>query len=210
MTIASLECTLPNLVHERRLQKLHGDLVAGVDEAGRGPLAGPVVAAAVVLDLDRIPEGINDSKLLTREARERIFAQIMTTARVGIGFASVETIDEINILRASLLAMEQAIAALPVAPSSAIIDGRDRVRAPCHCEALIHGDAISLSIAAASIVAKVTRDKLMAELAELHPGYGWERNMGYGTREHRRGLECLGVTPQHRRSFAPVKALLCA
>ncbi len=184
--------------------------MAGVDEAGRGPLAGPVVAAAVILDIERIPVGINDSKRLPREARERLSAQIIATARVGIGFASVETIDEINILRASLLAMEQAIAALPVAPASTIIDGRDRVRTPCPCEALIGGDAICMSIAAASIVAKVTRDKLMVELSELHPGYGWERNMGYGTREHRQSLQYLGVTPQHRKSFAPVRAMLRA
>ncbi|MBC8049764.1 MAG: ribonuclease HII [Chitinophagales bacterium] len=195
----------PDYSRESNLQRRHNGCVAGVDEAGRGPLAGPVVAAAVILDASCIPAGINDSKALSRTQRERLAAQIMQCADVGIGFASVETIDSINILQATLYAMQQAIAALPRPPASALIDGRERPRLECEVETLIGGDALSLSIAAASIIAKVTRDKLMRELACRYAGYGWDHNMGYATLEHRQALTRLGPTKEHRRSFAPVR-----
>ena len=165
--------------------------VVGVDEVGRGPLAGPVMAAAVRLDPENIPAGLADSKALSLVRRERLYDVILSTAEVGIGRAEVEEIDRINILQASFLAMHRAIAALP-APA----------------EALIKGDARCLSIAAASIVAKVSRDRLMVELAQQFPGYGWEKNAGYPTKAHRQGLQDLGITPHHRRSFAPIHKML--
>lgn len=184
--------------------------VCGVDEAGRGPWAGPVVAAAVMLDRDAIPEGLDDSKKLSARMRERLFDRIMDTAIVGVGVASVSEIDRLNILRANDLAMCRAVRALESAPGVALIDGN---RVPpdlaCKAHALVGGDRLSLSIAAASIVAKVTRDRIMARLAASHPGYGWETNQGYGTAAHRMGLARLGVTPHHRRSFKPVHNILC-
>lgn len=195
----------PDYAHETRMQRRYNGCVAGVDEAGRGPLAGPVVAAAVILDVSRIPAGLNDSKILSRAERERLALLIVESAEVGIGFASVETIDSINILQATLYAMQQAVAALPRPPACALIDGRERPRLECEVETLIGGDALSLSVAAASILAKVTRDKLMRELACVHSGYGWDRNMGYATMEHRQALTRLGPTKQHRRSFSPVR-----
>jgi ribonuclease HII len=186
-----------------------GGIVAGVDEAGRGPLAGPVVAAAVILDVACIPDGIDDSKKLVREHRERLHGLIVASAHVGVGMASVEEIDSINILQATFLAMVRAIEALPVAPQHLLIDGNQKPKAlPCACRTVIGGDAISLSIAAASIVAKVTRDRLMTELALAHPHYGWERNAGYGTPEHHRALSLVGITPHHRRSFEPIYRLM--
>jgi ribonuclease HII len=178
--------------------------IAGVDEAGRGPLAGPVVAAAVVLDPGRIPPGLNDSKALTARAREALCAAIRGAARVGVGQASVDEIDRLNILAASHLAMCRALAALgPV--DLALVDGNLLPRdLPCAGRAIVGGDARVLSIAAASIVAKVTRDRIMVDLAQQFPGYGWERNMGYPTAAHRAALVRLGATPFHRRSFAPV------
>lgn len=186
-----------------------GGIVAGVDEAGRGPLAGPVVAAAVVLDVRRIPDGIDDSKKLKREQRERLHSLIVASAHVGVGMASVEEIDRINILQATFFAMVRAVEALPVAPHHLLIDGNRKPKTlPCACRTVIGGDAISLSIAAASIVAKVTRDRIMTELARDHPHYGWERNAGYGTPEHQRALSLVGVSPHHRRSFEPVYRLM--
>jgi ribonuclease HII len=183
--------------------------VAGVDEAGRGPLAGPVVAAAVVLDPDAIPLGINDSKTLSAKRREALLAEIETNARVGVGLASVEEIDDLNILRAAHLAMVRAIEALPEMPKLALIDGPHLPRdLPCPGEALVRGDGRSLSIAAASIVAKCTRDRIMVDLAQQHPGYGWETNMGYPSAFHRDALKRHGVTPHHRRSFRPVHNIL--
>lgn len=183
-------------------------LIAGVDEVGRGPLAGPVTAAAVILDPARIPPGLADSKTLTAAKRERLFAEIAACARVSIAHATVEEIDALNILRASHLAMERAVAGLG-AIDHALIDGnlipaglKDRA------EAIVKGDAKSLSIAAASIMAKVTRDRLMVDLAQQHPGYGWEGNAGYPTKAHLQALLDLGVTPWHRRSFAPVHKIL--
>lgn len=186
-----------------------GGIVAGVDEAGRGPLAGPVVAAAVILDVARLPDGINDSKKLPREQRERLHGLIVASAHVGIGIASVEEIDSINILQATLLAMVRAVEALPVAPQHLLIDGnRAPKQLPCACRTVIGGDALSLSIAAASIIAKVTRDRIMAELALSHPHYGWERNAGYGTPEHQRALSLVGISPHHRKSFEPIYRLM--
>ncbi|SFM04258.1 RNase HII [Shimia aestuarii] len=183
--------------------------VAGVDEVGRGPLAGPVTAAAVVLDPDSIPEGLNDSKKLSAKRREAVFVEIMKKAEVSIAHASVEEIDEINILRASHLAMERAVAGLPHAPDYLLIDGNMIPRGlTLRSQAVVKGDAQSLSIAAASIVAKITRDRIMWDLAQQFPGYGWETNAGYPSKSHKAALQNLGVTPHHRRSFRPVHNIL--
>jgi ribonuclease HII len=182
--------------------------VAGCDEAGRGPLAGPVVAAAVILDPRRIPRGLNDSKKLTPEEREKLYARICATSEVAVAIASTVRIDRDNILQASLWAMARAVKALPVRPRLVFVDGRDRIDCGCDCEAVIAGDTLIASIAAASIVAKVTRDRLMAQLGAAHPGYGFERHMGYSVPEHFEALARLGPTIHHRRSFAPVAALL--
>ncbi len=184
--------------------------MAGVDEAGRGPLCGPVVAAAVVLDPAHMPAGINDSKKLSEKRRALLFGQIMAMAEVGIGQAGPAEIDELNILRASHLAMRRALAALPAAPDHVLIDGNLIPRdLTVSAEALIKGDARSLSIGAASIIAKVTRDRIMVDLAQQHPGYGWDKNAGYPTKGHLAALQNLGVTPHHRRSFRPVHNILC-
>ena len=182
--------------------------VAGCDEAGRGPLAGPVVAAAVILDPKRIPRGLNDSKKLTPERRDILYQRICASAAVAVAMASRERIDRDNILRASLWALARAVAALPMRPRLVFVDGRDRIDVDCECEAVISGDALVLSIAAASIVAKVTRDRLMMHLGAVHPGYGFERHMGYSVPEHTKALARLGPTVHHRRSFAPVAASL--
>jgi ribonuclease HII len=181
--------------------------VAGCDEAGRGPRAGPVVAAAVVLDPKRIPRGLNDSKKLTAEERERLYGRICASAEVAVAFGSTARIDRDNILQASLWALARAVRALPVRPKLVFVDGRDKIDAGCDCQAVIDGDALVLSIAAASIVAKVTRDRLMVRLGAAHPGYGFERHMGYSVPEHFNALDRLGPTIHHRRSFAPVAAL---
>lgn len=172
-------------------------------------MAGPVVAAAVILDPGAVPPGLDDSKKLSAKRREVAFAAIMQSAQVGIGEASVAEIDQLNILQASFLAMRRAVAALPMPPTFALIDG-NKIPAglPCPAEAVVKGDARSASIAAASIIAKVTRDRFMAELAKTHPGYGWERNAGYGTAEHLAALRSHGVTQHHRRSFAPIHKML--
>ncbi|WP_050524862.1 ribonuclease HII [Pseudorhodobacter wandonensis] len=183
--------------------------IAGVDEVGRGPLAGPVTAAAVRLLPGQVPPGLNDSKALTARRREALFGAIMEMCEVSIAHASVEEIDTLNILRASHLAMERALRGLPTPPDFALIDGNLLPRdLPCKAEAIIKGDALSLSIAAASIVAKVTRDRIMVDLAQQHPGYGWEKNAGYPTKEHQLALLNLGVTAHHRRSFKPVHNIL--
>lgn len=184
--------------------------ICGVDEAGRGPWAGPVVAAAAILDPGDFPAGLNDSKQLSAKRREALFEALAEgPAEIGVGVASVEEIDRANILQATYLAMRRAIEALPSAPALALIDGN---RAPkdlaCDCQAVIKGDGRSLSIAAASIIAKVTRDRIMTKLAETHPGYGWERNAGYGVKAHQEALKRLGVTPHHRRSFKPIHKIL--
>src|SRR5262245_36497375 len=198
----------PTFRRERRALNRGVWPVAGCDEAGRGPLAGPVVAAAVVLDPKRIPRGLNDSKKLDREAREALYLKICASAEVAVAFGSTSRIDRDNILQASLWALARAVKALPVRPRLVLVDGRDKIDAGCDCEAVISGDALVLSIAAASIVAKVTRDRLMTRLGAAHPGYGFERHMGYSVPEHFAALARLGPTIHHRRSFAPVAALL--
>jgi len=188
--------------------QLHGGPVAGVDEAGRGPLAGPVVAAAVILDPDRIPDGINDSKVLDEETRETLYGRIRATAIVGVGIADVKRIDRDNILAATLWAMAQAVGQLAVVPKLAAIDGNRAPKLDCPARTIVKGDARCLSIAAASIIAKVTRDRLMVALAAKVPGYGFERHKGYGTAEHHEAIKRLGVTPHHRRSFRAVQLAL--
>lgn len=182
--------------------------VAGCDEAGRGPLAGPVVAAAVVLDPQRIPQGLNDSKKLTAPRRERLFDEICASAEVAITIAPPSRIDRDNILRASLWALAQAVRALPRTPQLVFVDGRDTLPLQCEVKAVIGGDGIVASIAAASIVAKVTRDRLMVQLGLAHPEYGFEKHKGYGTSQHCAQLRAHGATIHHRNSFAPVRECL--
>ena len=181
--------------------------VCGVDEAGRGPLAGPVVAAAVILAPDKIPEGLNDSKVLSQTRRELLLNELAKNAQIGIGIAEPEEIDRTNILGASLIAIRRAVLALPCLPDTALIDGNRLPDLPCEAEYVIKGDARSLSIAAASIVAKVTRDKLMIEADTRYPGYGFAQHKGYATELHRGQIAKLGPCPIHRRSFAPIKLL---
>jgi ribonuclease HII len=188
--------------------ELHGGPIAGVDEAGRGPLAGPVVAAAVVLDPLRLPDGIADSKVLDGKTRRSVYQDILASARVGIGVAEVDRIDSENILQASLWAMAQAVAVLGCRPKLALIDGNKAPQLDCTVRTIVQGDAKCLSIAAASIVAKVARDAIMAELARDYPDYGFDRHKGYGTREHHEAIARHGVTPHHRRSFRPVQLAL--
>ncbi|MDI3470843.1 MAG: Ribonuclease HII [Pseudolabrys sp.] len=198
----------PSFRRERRALKNGIWPVAGCDEVGRGPLAGPVVAAAVVLDPDRIPRGLNDSKKLDAQTRDVLYQKICATAQVAVAFGSIARIDRDNILRASLWALARAVAALPCTPQLVYVDGNMKIDVACDCEAVVGGDALVTSIAAASIVAKVTRDRLMKRLGLHHPGYGFERHMGYSVPEHFRALQALGPTPHHRRSFAPVAAKL--
>ncbi len=211
---------MPDFSLERELGHDRGRIVIGLDEAGRGPWAGPVVAAAAWLDpagLDAaLSEGLDDSKKLSAKRRNDLFDILSDPAcagaRVAVGEASVEEIDDLNILQASLLAMQRAAAALAAAldsaPQAALVDGNKLPRLACEARAVVKGDSLSLSIAAASVVAKVTRDRAMAALARDYPGYGWERNQGYGTAEHRAGIARLGVTPLHRRSFRPIRDAL--
>ena len=200
---------MPHFIYESRLLKTLAGPICGVDEAGRGPLAGPVVAAAVILDRKRVPKGLNDSKQLDEETREELFPQILEMAvAVGVGEASVDEIDLVNIRQATHLAMARAVRALATPAAFALVDGNDAPALPCKCDTLIGGDGRSLSIAAASIVAKVTRDRLMIRLHEDHPGYNWCSNKGYGTPEHYSGLRQHGVTIHHRRSFAPIRDIL--
>jgi ribonuclease HII len=195
----------PTFDRERRLKRRGIWPVAGVDEVGRGPLAGPVVAAAVILDPKRVPKGLDDSKALDAATREALFGEIAATAIVGVASISARMIDMINIREASLLAMRRAILALHVSPVYAFVDGRDRPDLPCAMDAIIRGDANVSSIAAASIVAKVTRDRLMTRLCAHHPAYGFSRHMGYATPEHRAAIRAHGPCPYHRLSFAPFR-----
>ena len=198
---------VPDLSFETAARARGALRVAGVDEAGRGPLAGPVAAAAVVLDPADIPPGLADSKTLRPAVRAALAEQLRARADVALGWASVAEIDALNILQASYLAMRRALAGLSC--DAALIDGpRVPAELPCAALPVVRGDARCLSIAAASIVAKVARDAEMARLAALHPGYGWERNAGYPTRAHIVALRTQGVTPHHRRSFAPVRNML--
>ena len=193
------------LQRERALLRGGYRIVAGIDEAGRGPLAGPVVAAAVVLDLGRVPTGLADSKTLSPERREALFEEILTAAEVGIASVSHAEIDAINIRQATLRAMRRALAALPCTPDMALVDGNDPPDLPCPIQTIIKGDAQVASIAAASIVAKVVRDRIMKRLDALFPAYGFAQNVGYGTAVHRAALTRQGPCPFHRASFAPVK-----
>ena len=194
------------------LERAAGGIVAGIDEAGRGPWAGPVVAAAVILDPATLPSllagGIDDSKALSPAKRRELYRGLLECAEMGVGAASVREIEEDNILGATLTAMARALAALPRRPSAALVDGNRAPDFPCRVETVVRGDSRSLSIAAASIVAKVTRDGIMARLSARYPQFAWERNAGYGTAEHRRALERHGPSPHHRRSFSPIRALL--
>jgi ribonuclease HII len=193
--------SLPDLSFE----EAHEGIVCGVDEVGRGPLAGPLVAAAVILDRAAIPEGIRDSKSLTKKRLAIIAPLIEQSADSGIGVVPAEELDEIGLTAANDLAMARAIAALGARPTLALTDGKRLPRGmPCPAQAIVKGDAKSLSIAAASIVAKVHRDAIMRDLAVAYPGYGWETNAGYPTLAHRKALKTLGITREHRRSFAPV------
>ncbi|MGY3696411.1 ribonuclease HII [Bradyrhizobium sp. USDA 3240] len=198
--------TRPSFRRERALIKRGIWPVAGCDEAGRGPLAGPVVAAAVVLDPNRVPKGLDDSKRLTAERREELFEEICATAAFSVAVASPARIDRDNILRASLWALARAVHALPEMPKHVFVDGRDKLATPCDCDAVIGGDGIVASIAAASIIAKVTRDRLMCALALDCPGYGFEQHKGYGVPEHLEALDRLGPSTHHRSFFAPVVA----
>ncbi|MEJ6391111.1 ribonuclease HII [Gymnodinialimonas ulvae] len=187
-----------------------GGKIAGIDEVGRGPWAGPVTACAVLLNPANIPDGLNDSKKLTEARRNALALQIEAAADVALGWASVEEIDALNIRQATFLAMRRAINGLSTPPDHALIDGNAIPSdLPCPATCVVKGDGRSVSIAAASIVAKVRRDTLMKELAVMHPGYGWETNMGYGTAKHTAALHDLGVTQHHRRSFAPIHKMLC-
>lgn len=205
---------MPDFALESAIEERGLAPVAGLDEAGRGPWAGPVTAAAVVLDRRRLPatlcESLDDSKKLSAARRDTLFEVLSTSPAVhhALGWASVAEIDRLNILAASLLAMRRALAALPVAAAYALVDGNRLPDLPCPGEAIVKGDGRSLSIAGASVIAKVSRDREMARLARAHPGYGWESNQGYGTEVHREALARLGPCGEHRRSFRPVAAVL--
>tara|TARA_Y100000590_G_scaffold469122_1_gene654981 strand:- start:427 stop:1056 length:630 start_codon:yes stop_codon:yes gene_type:complete len=183
--------------------------VVGIDEAGRGPLAGPVTAAAVLLNTKSIPLGINDSKKLTKKNRNKLYKEIINTSIVGIASASVEEIDRLNIHKATMLAMRRAFICIcwkiGKIPDIALIDGNQSPRLPCKIKTIIKGDTKSISIAAASIVAKVSRDNFISEIAAQFPEYKWNKNAGYGTKEHLLGLTILGKTPHHRNSFRPIR-----
>lgn len=195
----------PNLT----LEKLHQGPVCGVDEAGRGPWAGPVCAGAVILNPRRVPKGVNDSKKLTPKARERLEAEIKEVAVAwGVGFASVDEIFELNILHATGVAMCRAIEQMAVKPAIALVDGNYRFRLPCDVQTVVGGDACSASIAAASILAKTARDRLMAEMDEVYPGYGFAGHKGYRAPIHAEALLALGPSPIHRMAWAPIRLAL--
>ena len=194
-----------NQTPDLSIESTHTGTICGVDEAGRGPLAGPVVAAAVVLDPTQIPSGIHDSKKISKKKREQLFEAIMQVAMVGVGRANVAEIDTLNILGATKLAMERAVEALGTHVDVALIDGNQPPALPCKVQAVVKGDSKSLSIAAASIIAKVTRDRVMEELDADYPGYGFAQHAGYGTKAHMAAIEHLGPCPAHRTSFAPVR-----
>ena len=199
---------MPNFALERRC----AGIVCGIDEAGRGPLAGPVVAAAVILDPKTLPRRLkrelDDSKKLAAEAREEYAIMIRACARIGVGAASTHEIDRVNILQATFLAMRRAVMRLGIIPDIALVDGDRAPPLPCAIRTVIGGDGLSLSIAAASVIAKVTRDRLMHRLALRYGGYGWSTNVGYATAEHRAAILALGPTRHHRMSFAPLQLAL--
>lgn len=199
----------PTLLLETELARVCGGLVCGVDEAGRGPWAGPVSAGAVILNPDDLPPGIDDSKALTEKRRFAMEPQIKARALAwGVGFASVQEIADLNILQATGLAMCRAIEALHLTPAAALVDGNYRFKLPCDVQTVVKGDSLSLSIAAASILAKTARDRLMIELDTQYPGYGFARHKGYNAPVHAAALKALGPCPEHRPSWAPIRALL--
>ncbi len=200
---------IPTLALETLLIESAGGPVCGVDEAGRGPWAGPVSAAAVILNPADLPDGIDDSKVLTAERREALEIEIKARAVAwGVGFASVDEIAELNILHATGLAMCRAVEALSVPPVAALVDGNYRFKLPCDVRTVVGGDGLSLSIAAASILAKTARDRLMIEMDALYPGYGFASHKGYNAPIHQQALRELGPCPEHRRAWAPIRALL--
>ena len=203
---------MPDYFYEQEARKQGFKIICGIDEAGRGPWAGPVTAAAVVIDQNRLPEDIleqlDDSKKIKKSQHRALFESLTETVEFGIGQATVEEIDDINILQATFLAMRRAVEELPGSVDFALVDGNKIPQLSCPARAIVKGDSKSFSIAAASIIAKVSRDSIMAELAVRYPGYGWERNAGYGTAEHQRALLALGVTPAHRKSYAPIRKIL--
>lgn len=200
----------PDFRHEDEAIAQGARLICGVDEVGRGPLAGPVTAAAVILPRERVPEGLNDSKQLGPGRRARLAEQIMACADWAVAHATVEEIEQLNISQAAHLAMIRAIQGLRQRPCLVLVDGKHIPRAlNLPARAIVKGDTLSLTIAAASIIAKEARDRIMVDLAQQHPGYGWEHNMGYPTKEHRAALQHLGITPAHRRTFKPVHKMLC-
>jgi len=206
---AKLSRAFPTLALEILLIESAGGPVCGVDEAGRGPWAGPVSAGAVILNPDDLPEGIDDSKVLTHARREALEIEIKARALAwGVGFASVEEIAELNILHATGLAMCRAVESLAVPPAAALVDGNYRFRLPCEVRTVVGGDGLSLSIAAASILAKTARDRLMVALDAEYPGYGFAGHKGYNAPVHQEALRTLGPCPAHRRSWAPIRALL--
>lgn len=202
----------PDLIHERQ----YTGVVAGIDEVGRGPWAGPVVAAAVIFHTYDLPESlslhVHDSKQLTEKKRLSLYDLLTTSEHCSyaISQASVEEIDQVNIKQATFLAMQRCLEGLNKHVDIALVDGNDTPKLPCKAIPIIGGDAVSLSIAAASIIAKVFRDQLMTDLGKQYPGYGWDTNSGYGTKQHQEGLRLYGVTPHHRQSFAPIRELLQA
>ena len=205
--MSRVDSSLPHFEFERAAFARGLSCVAGIDEAGRGPWAGPVVAAAVILDPGALPEGLNDSKKLTPQKREELYEVILAKAEVGVGIADVTVIDRDNILQATYAAMIQAVTALSRTPLLALIDGNRAPKLACLAETIIEGDGKCLSIAAASIVAKVTRDRMMIDLDRQCPGYGFAQHKGYGTADHQAALSRLGPTVHHRRSFEPIRIL---
>ncbi|MBT7957596.1 MAG: ribonuclease HII [Rhodospirillaceae bacterium] len=203
---------MPDFEFEKKYHAQGFNRIVGIDEAGRGPWAGPVVAAAVILNPkntnDALLAELDDSKKLSAPKRDALYEALQQSADVGVGKASVEEIDTINILQATFLAMTRAVESLPSAPDFALVDGNKLPPLSCPAEAIVKGDSRSLSIAAASIIAKVTRDRIMTELGEIHPGYAWEKNKGYGTKAHQAGLEQRGVTEHHRKSYRPIINIL--
>jgi len=193
----------PDFAREKKIMRRGVTPVAGCDEAGRGPLAGPVVAAAVILDPKKIPAGLNDSKQLSKHAREALFEEICATAHISVASISARFIDQSDIRKASLEAMRRAVLGLSLAPRHVLVDGRDLPALPCDGDAVIGGDGLSVSIAAASIIAKVTRDRMMERVGIALPAYGFEAHMGYGTKQHRDAIAAHGPCAYHRLSFSP-------
>ena len=203
---------MPDFCYEHLAQSRGYNVICGIDEAGRGPWAGPVIAGAVILDHAKLTysliDSLDDSKKLKPSRREELFEELKLCACIGIGQSDVIEIDKINILKATLLAMTRAVNNLSISADFALVDGNAKPELPFQSECIVRGDSLCLTIAAASIIAKVTRDRIMVNLARAYPEYGWEKNVGYGTRQHRKAIETHGVTTEHRRSYAPIKKFL--